>query len=80
MIRVHCVLGEERFRSKTIRQPANEKEFTVSRVNGDKSRFHVKRKQKIAQRERNRELVKSLAVAHKAPAKVSSAKPKPVSA
>ena len=58
----------------------NEKEFTVSRVNGDKSRFHVKRKQKIAQRERNRELVKSLEAAHKAPAKATSAKPKTVSA
>ncbi len=59
---------------------ADEKEFTVSRVNGDKARFHRKRKQKIAQRERTRELVQSLAVAHKAPGKASASKPKTVSA
>lgn len=31
----------------------------MSRVNGDKSRFHRERKQKIAKRSRNRELLKN---------------------
>jgi hypothetical protein len=33
----------------------------MSGINGDKSRFHRERKQKIAKRNRNRELLKSLA-------------------
>jgi hypothetical protein len=39
----------------------------MSGINGDKSRFHRERKHKIAKRNRNRELLKSL-----------SAQPKPV--
>lgn len=33
----------------------------MSAMNGDKSRFHRERKQKIARRKRNRELMKSAA-------------------
>jgi hypothetical protein len=33
----------------------------MSGINGDKSRFHRERKQKIARRQRNRELLKGLA-------------------
>jgi len=33
----------------------------MSGINGDKSRFHRERKQKIARRKRNRELLKGLA-------------------
>lgn len=33
----------------------------MSGINGDKARFHRQRKQKIARRERKRELLKSLA-------------------
>jgi hypothetical protein len=32
----------------------------MSGINGDKSRFHRERKQKIARRKRNRELLKNL--------------------
>ncbi|MGA9977733.1 MAG: hypothetical protein WBQ08_03665 [Candidatus Sulfotelmatobacter sp.] len=32
----------------------------MSGINGDKSRFHRERKQKIAKRNRNRELLKNL--------------------
>jgi hypothetical protein len=34
----------------------------MSGINGDKSRFHRVRKQKIHRRERNRELLKTLAM------------------
>ncbi|MBZ5573707.1 MAG: hypothetical protein LAO09_17720 [Acidobacteriia bacterium] len=40
----------------------------MSGINGDKSRFHRKRKQKIEQRRRTRELVKSLSEQRKSPA------------
>jgi hypothetical protein len=50
--------------------------FKMSGINGDKSRFHRRRKQKIAQRERNRELVSSLAGKQKSPAASSGSKPK----
>jgi len=50
----------------------------MSGINGDKSRFNRERKQKIARRVRNRELVKRLAE-RRDPA-ASSQKPKSVSA
>ena len=37
----------------------------MSGINGDKSRFHRQRKQKIARRQRNRGLLKGLAGQHK---------------
>lgn len=49
----------------------------MSRVNGDKSRFHRERKQNIARRNKTRELVKSLAAGRKPTA--PSSKPKTVS-
>ncbi len=52
----------------------------MSGVNGDKSRFHRERKQKIARRTRNREMTKRLAEAHKATTPASDSKPKEVSA
>jgi len=51
----------------------------MSGINGDKSRFHRERKQKIARRTRNRGLWKSLAEERK-PAPASVSKPKAVSA
>ena len=44
----------------------------MSGINGDKSRFNRKRRQKIAQRKRNRELIAGLAPGTKSTA-VSSA-------
>ena len=52
----------------------------MSGINGDKSRFHRARKQKIARRKRNRELLKSLAEGRKLTAAASVSKPKAVSA
>jgi len=52
----------------------------MSGINGEKSRFHRERKQKIARRNRTRLLLKSLAERPKPPAAASGAKPKPVSA
>ena len=51
----------------------------MSGINGDKSRFHRERKQKIARRKRNRELLKNLAEGHKLTAPASVSKPKTVS-
>lgn len=48
----------------------------MSRINGDKSRFHRERKQKIAQRMRNRELVKGLTGQRKAAPDLPGVKPK----
>jgi len=52
----------------------------MSGINGDKSRFHRERKQKIARRTRNREMAKRWAEAHKATTPTSNSKPKAVSA
>jgi hypothetical protein len=52
----------------------------MSGINGDKSRFHRQRKQKIARRIRNRELVKTLAEQAKSAAATTNSKPKAVSA
>jgi hypothetical protein len=49
----------------------------MSGINGDKSRFHRQRKQKIARRTRNRELLKSLVEQPKTAA--TNSKPKAVS-
>jgi hypothetical protein len=43
----------------------------MSGINGDKSRFHRKRKQKIEQRRRTRELVKGLAEQRTSPPALS---------
>ncbi len=48
----------------------------MSGINGDKSRFHRNRKQKIARRLRNREMVKTLGQQDKTPARVGKAKEK----
>lgn len=48
----------------------------MSGVNGDKSRFHRERKQKLARRKRNRELFKSLSEQPK-PVAASPSGPKP---
>jgi hypothetical protein len=50
----------------------------MSGINGDKSRFHRERKQKIAKRNRNRELLKSLIEQAKPAAPASGAKVKAV--
>jgi hypothetical protein len=52
----------------------------MSGLNGDKSRFHRVRKQKIARRNRNREMTKRLAEAHQPTPPASDSKPKAVSA
>jgi hypothetical protein len=50
----------------------------MSGINGDKSRFHRERKQKIAKRNRNRELLKSLAEQPKPAATSAGSKAKAV--
>jgi len=52
----------------------------MSGINGDKSRYNRERKQKIARRKRNRELLESLAEGRKLPAPAPVSKPKAVSA
>ena len=52
----------------------------MSGINGDKSRFHRERKQKIARRKRIRELLKSHAEQATPVAASSGSKPKAVSA
>jgi hypothetical protein len=53
----------------------------MSALNGDKSRYHRERKQKIARRQRTRELVKQQAAAEQKSADPSArSKPKSVSA
>ncbi len=48
----------------------------MSGINGDKSRFHRERKQKIAKRNRNRKLLTSLAEQPKAAAPSAGSKAK----
>jgi len=52
----------------------------MSAINGDKSRFNRERKQKIARRKRNRELLKNMAAHGKSAAIPAGAKPGTVSA
>ena len=52
----------------------------MSALNGDKSRFNRERKQKIARRKRNRELLNSAAIQPKAAAPIAPAKPRSVPA
>jgi hypothetical protein len=52
----------------------------MSGINGDKSRFHRQRKQKIARRNRNRELFETLTGHGKPVVPASGSKPKAVSA
>lgn len=50
----------------------------MSRINGDKARFHRERKQRIAKRNRNRELLKGLTEQPKPVAPASGTKAKVV--
>ena len=52
----------------------------MSGINGDKSRFHRERKQKIARRIRSQKLLKALAEARKPASAAPPAKSEPVSA
>ena len=52
----------------------------MSARNGDKSRFHRERKQKIARRKRTHELLKRAANAPKSDEPTVRAQPRPVSA
>lgn len=52
----------------------------MSGINGDKSRFHRERKQKIARRTRNREFMKRMSDQDKPATPSSASKPKTVSA
>jgi len=52
----------------------------MSALNGDKSRFHRERKQKIARRKRNRELLKHVATQRKSADTPTGAKPEAASA
>ena len=52
----------------------------MSALNGDKSRFHRERKQKIARRKRTRELLHRAAPQRKAVESQPGSLPKPVSA
>ena len=52
----------------------------MSRINGDKSRFHRERKQKIARRTRNRKMLKGLTSATKPTSPVADATPKAITA
>ena len=51
----------------------------MSGRNGDKSRFHRERKQKIARRDRNREMIKRLAETHQPTTPATDSKLKAVS-
>jgi hypothetical protein len=51
----------------------------MSGINGDKSRYHRERKQKLAKRKRNRELMKSVTSPGKSAPARSTSKPSPVS-
>jgi hypothetical protein len=51
----------------------------MSGINGDKSRFHRQRKQKVAQRQRTREWLAGLAEQPKPVAAAAAAKPKTAS-
>jgi hypothetical protein len=55
-------------------------EVNMSGVNGDKSMFNRKRRQKIAQRKRNRELIAGLAPQGKAAAVATVKRPKATTA
>jgi hypothetical protein len=46
----------------------------MSRINGDKSRFNRERKQKLARRKRNRQLLAGLAASQAQPAAGDAAK------
>jgi hypothetical protein len=52
----------------------------MSGINGDKSRFHRERKQKIARRIRKQEILKKLAQGQKSTVTKTAAKPKSVTA
>ncbi len=52
----------------------------MSALNGDKSRYHRERKQKIARRQRTRELLKREAAERKSADSSARAKPRSVSA
>ena len=52
----------------------------MSAINGDKSRFHRERKQKIARRARNRKQFKGLTAQPKAAVPAGGSKPEAVSA
>jgi hypothetical protein len=52
----------------------------MSARNGDKSRFNRERKQKIARRKRNQELLRRAAKAHTSADATVRAQPRPVSA
>jgi hypothetical protein len=56
---------------------SNEKELIMSARNGDKSRFHRERKQKIARRKRNQDLLRRPGTPQK-PASPSRVKPQTV--
>jgi hypothetical protein len=58
----------------------NDRSFLMSALNGDKSRFHRERKQKIARRQRTRELLKREAVEAKSVDASARAQRRPVSA
>jgi hypothetical protein len=58
----------------------NVREFTMSARNGDKSRFNRERKEKIARRQRTRELLKREAAGRKSVDPSVPAKPRSVSA
>jgi len=73
-----CAQWDLRRRDRASTSP-NDKESNMSGINGDKSRFHRERKQKIARRKRNRELLKNLAEGQKLTPPASVSKPKTVS-
>lgn len=52
----------------------------MSGINGDKARFHRERKQKIARRNRTRELEKRLSEPRQTTGSAPASKPKPISA
>jgi hypothetical protein len=52
----------------------------MSGINGDKARFHRERKQKLARRIRNREMMERLTEAPQRKISASDSKPKAVSA
>jgi hypothetical protein len=74
-----CAVREIASCQGQMRAKSDGREQSMSAINGDKSRFHRERKEKIARRLRNREQFKNLG-APKPPVSATGAKQKEVSA
>lgn len=56
-----CIRSNSALQGESMARVPISKELNMSGINGDKSRFHRERKQKIERRRRNREMLKNIA-------------------